>query len=244
MSTRGQVGAAVSSKIGITEPVTGPLAAARGACSAPAGLSILQRSGGTRRQNWRLILRVFLPFTAAFFLSYLFRSINAPISSDLTSELALDAADLGFLTSVYFLTFAAVQLPVGIWLDRFGPRRVQGALLLFAAAGAMLFCMSKRICSTRSGPRAHWARSRSGIHWRTQSDRPLVPERPRRCNERLDGHARRSGGAERHVSSRAVARLERRLARAVRDPRCRNDGVRADDLGRCPRSDIRQAIIK
>jgi type IV secretory pathway TrbF-like protein/predicted MFS family arabinose efflux permease len=111
----------------------------------------LQQSGGTRLQGWYLILRVFLPFTAAFFLSYLFRTINALIASDLSSELALDAADLGFLTSAYFLTFAAVQLPVGIWLDRFGPRRVQGALLLFAAAGAMLFSMSKGFAALALG---------------------------------------------------------------------------------------------
>jgi len=142
MSARRQLGAAASPKISITEPIPEPLATAS-TCSVPASLSILQQSGGTRRQNWRLILRVFLPFTAAFFLSYLFRTINALISSELTSELALDAADLGFLTSVYFLTFAALQLPVGIWLDRYGPRRVQGALLLFAAAGAMLFSLSK-----------------------------------------------------------------------------------------------------
>ncbi len=112
------------------------------ACSTQAGLSMLQQSGGTRLRDWRLILRVFLPVTAAFFLSYLFRTINALISSKLSSELALDAADLGFLTSVYFLTFAALQLQVGIWLDRYGPRRVQGALLLFAAAGAMQFSLS------------------------------------------------------------------------------------------------------
>jgi type IV secretory pathway TrbF-like protein/predicted MFS family arabinose efflux permease len=118
------------------------LATAR-ACSTQTGLSILQQSGGTRLRGWRLILRVFLPFTAAFFLSYLFRTINALISSELRSELVLDAADLGFLTSVYFLTFAALQLPVGIWLDRYGPRRVQGALLLLAAAGAVLFSLSK-----------------------------------------------------------------------------------------------------
>jgi transposase len=119
--------AAASPKISITGPVAEPLATAS-TCSAPASPSILQQSGGTRRRNWRLILRVFLPFTAAFFFSYLFRTINALISSELRSALALDAADLGFLTSVYFLTFAALQLPVGIWLDRYGPRRVQGAL--------------------------------------------------------------------------------------------------------------------
>src|SRR5258708_1383735 len=141
MSGPRQPAAAASPKVSITEPVAEQLAAST--CSAPARLSILRQSVRTRRQNWCLILRVFLPFTAAFFLSYLFRTINALISSELSSELALDAADLGFLTSVYFLTFAALQLPVGIWLDRDGPRRVQGALLLFAAVGAILFSLSK-----------------------------------------------------------------------------------------------------
>jgi len=95
------------------------------------------------RQNLRLITFVMLPFAAGFYLSYLFRSINALISGRLVSELALGPADLGLLTSVYFLTFAAAQLPVGILLDRYGPRRIQSALLLVAAAGAALFGLSE-----------------------------------------------------------------------------------------------------
>src|SRR3954463_7077682 len=46
------------------------------------------------------------------------------------------------LTSVCFLVFAAAQIPIGILLDRFGPRRVQSCLLLVAAAGAGLFATS------------------------------------------------------------------------------------------------------
>ena len=61
----------------------------------------------------RLIACVLLPFAAGYYLSYLFRTINALIASDLTAELNLSAADLGLLTSVYFLVFAAVQLPSG-----------------------------------------------------------------------------------------------------------------------------------
>ncbi|MBR1256381.1 MFS transporter [Bradyrhizobium sp. AUGA SZCCT0240] len=91
---------------------------------------------------WRLIARVFLPFAAGYYLSYLFRSINALISGHLISETGLGTADLGLLTSVYFLVFAAAQIPIGLLLDRFGPRRVQSALLLVAAAGAALFAMS------------------------------------------------------------------------------------------------------
>jgi type IV secretory pathway TrbF-like protein/sugar phosphate permease len=92
---------------------------------------------------WRLILFVFLPFAAGFYLSYLFRTINALISGELRSDLALGAADLGLLTAVYFLTFGAGQIPIGVMLDRYGPRRVQSVLLLLAAAGAALFAMSE-----------------------------------------------------------------------------------------------------
>jgi MFS family permease len=86
-----------------------------------------------------LIAFIFLPFTVGYYLSYLFRTINGLISGALTTNLALGAADLGFLTSVYFLTFAAAQIPIGVLLDRYGPRRVQAALLLIAAVGAALF---------------------------------------------------------------------------------------------------------
>jgi len=92
---------------------------------------------------WRLIVFVFLPFAAGFYLSYLFRTINTLIAGELTSNLAIGAADLGFLTSVYFLSFGAAQIPIGILLDRYGPRRVQSALLLVAASGAALFATSE-----------------------------------------------------------------------------------------------------
>jgi MFS family permease len=96
---------------------------------------------------WRVIARVFLPFAAGYYLSYLFRTINALISGRLISDTGIGTADLGLLTSVYFLVFAAAQIPVGILLDRYGPRRVQSALLLVAAAGAGLFAMSAGLVS-------------------------------------------------------------------------------------------------
>jgi predicted MFS family arabinose efflux permease len=87
----------------------------------------------------RIALSVFLPFAGAYFLSYLFRSINAIISPDLVAEFGLSAADLGLLTAAYFLAFAAFQIPVGLLLDRFGPRRTNATLLLAAGCGALLF---------------------------------------------------------------------------------------------------------
>jgi len=89
-----------------------------------------------------LMLRVLAPFAAGYFLSYLFRTVNAVISPDLTRAMHLGAADLGLLTSAYFLSFALFQLPLGVLLDRFGARRVEAALLLVAALGALVFASS------------------------------------------------------------------------------------------------------
>jgi sugar phosphate permease len=87
--------------------------------------------------------RVFVPFAAGYFLSFFFRNVNAVISKDLAGEFALTPADLGFLTSMYLAAFAAFQLPLGVLLDRYGPRRVVAALLCFAAAGALLFAAAR-----------------------------------------------------------------------------------------------------
>ena len=99
----------------------------------------------------RVALSVFLPFAAAYFLSYVFRSINAVIAPDLTADFSLSAAQLGLLTSVYFLAFAAFQIPVGILLDRFGPRRTNASLLLAAASGALAFALSQGVPALLAG---------------------------------------------------------------------------------------------
>ncbi len=89
--------------------------------------------------KWRLVLSVFLPFAAGYYLAYLFRTINAAISPALASDFGLDAAETGLLASIYFLVFGLTQIPIGVLLDRLGPRRVQGVLLVIAAGGATLF---------------------------------------------------------------------------------------------------------
>ena len=89
-----------------------------------------------------LWLRLFLPFAAGYLLSYLFRTSNAVIGPVLARDLSLPDHALGLLTSTYFITFAAAQIPLGILLDRFGPRRVESILLLAAAAGAVVFALA------------------------------------------------------------------------------------------------------
>lgn len=86
----------------------------------------------------KLATRVFLIFSSGYFISYLARGINLPLAPLLSSELGLSPAQLGLLTSLYFFAFAACQLPLGLLLDRFGPRRVLAYLLLVAATGALV----------------------------------------------------------------------------------------------------------
>lgn len=86
--------------------------------------------------------RIFLPFGAGYYLSYLLRNVNAVIAPELSRELSISAGELGLLTSAYLLAFGAFQLPLGLLLDRYGPRRVEAALLLVAATGAAAFALA------------------------------------------------------------------------------------------------------
>jgi predicted MFS family arabinose efflux permease len=99
----------------------------------------------------RIAAAVFLPFAAGYFLSYFLRNVNAVIGKDLAREFALTPADLGLLTSAYFVTFGLFQLPLGVLLDRFGPRRVVATLLCITAAGAFAFGRADGLASLALG---------------------------------------------------------------------------------------------
>ena len=90
-------------------------------------------------------LRIFVPFAVGYFLSYLLRNVNAVIAPELVRELNFSAADLGLLTSAYLVAFGAFQLPLGILLDRYGPRRVESSLLVLTAIGAILFALGRNL---------------------------------------------------------------------------------------------------
>lgn len=92
----------------------------------------------TRRH---LFLCILFPFALGYYLSYLARVVNAVLAPDLIAELGLEPDALGLLTASYFFTFAAAQLPLGILLDRYSPRKIEAGLLLVAAAGALLFAL-------------------------------------------------------------------------------------------------------
>ncbi|MCA0433589.1 MAG: MFS transporter [Proteobacteria bacterium] len=93
-----------------------------------------------------LFLALF-PFACGYLLSYLLRAVNAVVAPDLVREFGIGPAELGLLTAAYLLAFSAFQLPLGVLLDRYGPRRVQTTLLLIAALGCVGFALAPNFLS-------------------------------------------------------------------------------------------------
>jgi predicted MFS family arabinose efflux permease len=87
----------------------------------------------------RTLFLALFPFAMGYLLSYLLRAVNAVVAPELVRDFAIGPAELGLLTAAYLLAFCAFQLPLGVLLDRYGPRRVQTALLLIAATGCIGF---------------------------------------------------------------------------------------------------------
>lgn len=93
----------------------------------------------------RASLPLFAVFAAGYFLSYFLRSANAVLAPDLQADVGLGPADLGLMTSAFFAAYAAAQFPVGLALDRWGPRRVASLLMLVGVAGALLFAVGRSL---------------------------------------------------------------------------------------------------
>lgn len=99
----------------------------------------MHRTAAPARSGVAVFCLVFLPFALGHYLSCLLRGVNAVLTAELLGAIALTPAQLGLLTSAFFFAFALVQLPIGMALDRYGPRTVQLWLLALAALGVWLF---------------------------------------------------------------------------------------------------------
>ena len=74
-----------------------------------------------------------------YIISQFLRNSIGVIAPDLAVELSLSASEIGLLSSVFFFTFAAVQIPLGVALDRYGPRRCMLVCAVIAVIGTLMF---------------------------------------------------------------------------------------------------------
>jgi len=89
-----------------------------------------------------MLARVTFPLAAANFMNQAARTVMAIVGPVLAVELGLSAVELGVLAACLFASYAVVQLPLGVALDAFGPRRVQAVLMSLAAIGFAIFALS------------------------------------------------------------------------------------------------------
>jgi len=78
----------------------------------------------------------------AYLIAHFYRVSTGVIAPDLMNEVGLSAEALGALSSAFFFAFALAQIPVGVLLDRFGPRLVIPGVTVLAIIGAVIFALS------------------------------------------------------------------------------------------------------
>ncbi|WP_297773708.1 MFS transporter [uncultured Roseovarius sp.] len=79
----------------------------------------------------------------AYVLSQFFRAFLAVLSGPLARDIGTTPDDLAFASGLWFVIFAAMQIPVGWALDRIGPRRSAAMLLLIGGGGgSALFALA------------------------------------------------------------------------------------------------------
>lgn len=90
---------------------------------------------------------IFLITSANFFLSQFYRASMAVISPELLQDLSLSTRQLGMVSAAFFYTFALAQIPISIFLDKIGARRMMTALSIVGIIGAILFSRADSVTS-------------------------------------------------------------------------------------------------
>ena len=111
------------------------------------------RDGRTDKQDAPRVLPVLGWLTAAlfFFYAWVLRVAPSVMVEELMRDFAVGAAVLGNLSAAYFYGYAGMQIPVGVLLDRFGPRRLITVSTLLCAGGCVLFAIGDTLATVTAG---------------------------------------------------------------------------------------------
>ncbi|RPJ71134.1 MAG: MFS transporter [Desulfobacteraceae bacterium] len=94
---------------------------------------------------------IFILCALHLFISQLYRATNAVLAPWLISDLSLDTQDLGLLSAGFFYAFSVSQIPIGIFLDKIGAKRIMIALSFVGMAGALMFSLAQGLAVGLAG---------------------------------------------------------------------------------------------
>ena len=86
---------------------------------------------------------IFLLCSLHLFISQLYRTTNAVLAPWLVKDLYLDTEGLGLLSAGFFYAFALTQIPISLFLDKVGAKRLMIALSFVGMAGAIIFSLAQ-----------------------------------------------------------------------------------------------------
>ena len=87
-----------------------------------------------RRHRWA----IFAVLTIGYFFVYFHRISVSVVGQDIVADVG---GSIGLLSSVYYWTYTAMQIPSGLMADRFGPRAASTLFLLIASVGSLITCV-------------------------------------------------------------------------------------------------------
>ena len=105
----------------------------------------MEQRPGFRGLPWILMGAMLLALSMSHMASQFLRSSVGVIVPNLRAELDLSPEQIGILGGAFYLAFAAAQLPIGVFLDRYRARRVMAGSILFAVLGTLLFAVSQSL---------------------------------------------------------------------------------------------------
>ena len=87
-------------------------------------------------------LVIMLVLCLGYTISQFLRTSVGVLAPDLMLDFGINPDKMGLLGGIFFLSFALFQIPAGILLDKFGPRKVMSAIITFALLGSIIFALS------------------------------------------------------------------------------------------------------
>ncbi len=94
---------------------------------------------------------ILAPVLLAFSLSQFFRSAQALLAESLRVELSTTPEQLGLISGSFHFAFALMQIPVGVMLDRYGPRLTNGVMMIVTVVGVMIFANAHSVVGLMAG---------------------------------------------------------------------------------------------